>query len=144
MIRGRMSGSSIGLALLVITFVAGALAGAAVNRVLEARPASTAAAPAQRGSCEEREQDVFERLDLSPQQRERVDEILTRRREQADIFWQESGPRLRVLMDSTRAEIRNVLTPEQRAEYDRHRQERKERRDREEQERRERRSGGAK
>jgi Spy/CpxP family protein refolding chaperone len=132
--KGPLRGKFVGMMLLMVTFVAGGLVGAAANRVLEARPVTAAASAPDRG-CE-REQDVFERLDLSPQQRERVDEILARRREQADIFWQDAGPRLHELMDSTRAEIRNVLTPEQRAEYDRHRAERRERREREEQARR--------
>ncbi len=131
---GPLRGRSVGLILLMVTFVAGGLVGAAANRVLEARPV-TSSTSAPNTACE-REQDVFERLDLTPQQQERVDEILARRREQADIFWQEAGPRLHELMDSTRTEIRNVLTPEQRAEYDRHRAERRERREREEQARR--------
>jgi Spy/CpxP family protein refolding chaperone len=122
-----MKGRYLGILLLMVTFVAGALVGAAANRVLEARPATAAAARPDSAGCVQRDQDIFARLDLTPSQRERIDEILARRREQADIFWQQAGPRLHELMDSTRAEIRMVLTPEQRAEYDRHRAERRSR-----------------
>jgi Spy/CpxP family protein refolding chaperone len=106
--------------------VVGGLVGAAASRVLEARPAAPAGEQATGDACEQKDRDLLASLDLSPPQRERIDEILARRRQQADAFWQDAGPRLHELMDSTRAEIRTVLTPEQRAEYDRLRTERRE------------------
>lgn len=120
-----MGGRFLGMLLLTVTFVVGGLVGAAAHRVLEASSPPVPVAENSRGGCAERDRDIFATLDLSPQQRVRVDEILERRRAQADAFWQESGPRLQELTDSTRAEIRRVLTPEQRAEYDRIREERR-------------------
>jgi Spy/CpxP family protein refolding chaperone len=127
MMRGATRGRYLGALLLMVTFVAGALVGAAANRVLEARPVTALASAPVSAGCADRDPDIFATLALTPEQRERVDEVLARRREQADAFWKESGPRLSELMDSTRAEIRTVLTPEQRAEYDRLRAERRER-----------------
>ena len=60
----------------------------------------------------------LERLDLTAAQRSRVDSILERRRSQLDAFWSGPGTRLRAIVDSTRDEVRAVLTPSQRASYD--------------------------
>jgi Spy/CpxP family protein refolding chaperone len=125
--KGAIRGRHLGVLLLMVTFVAGALVGAAANRVLEARPVTALASAPVSAGCADRDPDIFASLSLTPEQREQVDEVLARRREQADAFWKESGPRLSELMDSTRAEIRVVLTAEQRAEYDRLLAERRER-----------------
>jgi len=60
----------------------------------------------------------LDRLDLSAAQRARVDSILERRRSQLDAFWAGPGTQLRAIVDSTREEVRSVLTPAQRAAYD--------------------------
>lgn len=119
-----------GMALLIITFAAGMLAGTAFNRVLSARePAGQAARECEydRGP-----HSIFDQLDLTPVQRARVDSIMARRRERTDRLWQQDGQRIRAAVDSARAEIRTVLTPQQAAEYDRlreqHEQERKRKR----------------
>ena len=113
-----------GMALLVATFAAGMLAGTAFGRVLNAgEPAPRAAA-----ECERRgPHSIIDGLDLAPEQRERVDEIMAHRRILTDSLWKQDGARIRAAVDSTRAEIREVLTPAQRAEYDRLRAEHKKR-----------------
>jgi Spy/CpxP family protein refolding chaperone len=120
-----------GMALLIVIFAAGMLAGTAFSRVLTARePAAKAAA-----ECKDERgpHTIIDQLDLTPAQRVRVDSIMARRRERTDSLWQQDGQRIRAAVDSTRAEIRTVLTPQQAAEYDRlreeHEQERKRRRD---------------
>ena len=55
---------------------------------------------------------------LSPTQRARIDSILLARRGQIDAFWRGPGQSLRSILDSTRADVRAVLTPEQRARFD--------------------------
>lgn len=106
----------IGLALLITTFLVGALAGAAVIRVLGAGepPPPRWAAPHRAGP-----EDMFERLSLTRAQREQVEAILERRRTQMDAFWKQHGGTLRAIVDSTRAEIRSLLTPAQLAEEER-------------------------
>lgn len=120
----------LGIAVLVLTFVVGALSGAALDRFLVAEPtpapdvATPAAAPG--GEGRERrgrhgppnERDIFDQLDLTTEQREKIDEILDHRRAQLDAFWAEARPRVHSLVESTRADIRAILTPEQRAKYD--------------------------
>lgn len=115
----------LGIALLVATFAAGMLAGAAFDRTLVAREPAAAQEPGWHchGPHGSKTSMIVDRLDLTPAQRARVDAIMERRRAQADTFWKREGPRMRAIVDSTRAEVRAVLTPEQRAEYDRLREE---------------------
>lgn len=58
------------------------------------------------------------RLGLTTAQRATVDSILERRRVQLERFWAGPGQQLRLVVDSTRNEVRAVLTPPQRATYD--------------------------
>jgi Spy/CpxP family protein refolding chaperone len=112
--RMRMAG----MALLAVTFVVGMLAGTAFGRVLSAREPDPAASAAE---CEQKRgpHHIFDELDLTPQQRTRIDGIMARRRERTDSLWKTDGTRIRAAVDSTRAEIRAVLTPQQAVEYDR-------------------------
>ncbi|HEU0052876.1 MAG TPA: hypothetical protein VFQ39_06850 [Longimicrobium sp.] len=113
--RSRM----IGMALLVAAFVAGGLAGAAFSRVLAAREPA-AAVPA---ACERRggpTTRLLEEVDLTPAQRQRIEGVMAATRVRIDAFWKGAeGERFRGIVDSARGEIRGVLTPEQRSEYDR-------------------------
>lgn len=115
-----------GMALLVVTFAVGMLAGTAFGRVLSAREPG----PATAAECERKRGPhyIFDELDLSPEQRTRIDAIMARRRDVTDSLWRTDGARIRAAVDSTRAEIRAVLTPAQAAEYDRLRQEHEEKR----------------
>lgn len=121
----------LGLALLVTTFLVGTLAGAAFSRALVAREPAPPPVPGwhchgphggKKGSA------IFDQLDLTPQQRAQVDRIMERRRAETAAFWERDGARLRGIVDSTRAEIRAVLTPEQREKYERLRAEHRARR----------------
>jgi Spy/CpxP family protein refolding chaperone len=110
----------VGLVLLMAAFVVGAIGGAAFERTLGARepgstePCSTMSNPLQKkpGSM------AIDRIQLTAEQREQIDRILDRRRTETDSVWRAQKPRLRAIVDSTRAEIQALLTPEQRAEYD--------------------------
>ena len=111
-----------GMALLIVTFAAGILAGTATSRVLTARePDAQAAAECSRD--ERGPHSIFDELDLTPAQRVRVDSIMARRRQRTDSLRTQDGRRIRAAVDSARAEIRTVLTPEQTVEYDRLREE---------------------
>jgi Spy/CpxP family protein refolding chaperone len=121
-----------GMALLIVTFAAGMLAGTAFTRVLSAREPA-ARADARCDGDKRGPHSIIDELDLTPAQRARVDSIMARRRERTDRLWQQDGQRIRAAVDSARAEIRGVLTPQQAAEYDRlreqHEQERRRKRD---------------
>jgi Spy/CpxP family protein refolding chaperone len=120
---GARRSKLIAAAVLGATLVAGTLAGAAADRVLGGR--GTPAEHPDREPCAGAPGGVtvFDALDLSAEQRGRVDAILERRRGEMDVLWQEARPRMRALVDSTEAEIKRVLSPEQRLEFDRMREE---------------------
>lgn len=116
----------VGVGLLLVAFVAGALSGAALDRVLIGG-----------GDPVERERDhdgdsrsrsyVIDAVEMSGEQRAAIDEILEDRTERMRAVWREVEPRLEAVTDSARMEIMAVLTPEQRAEYERRLQERRRR-----------------
>jgi Spy/CpxP family protein refolding chaperone len=112
----------IGMALLVAAFVAGGLAGAAFSRVLQAREPAAAGGAACERSARGRgpSTKLLEEVDLTPRQRQRIEGVMATTRTRIDAFWKgDEGRRMRGIVDSARAEIRGVLTPDQRAEYDR-------------------------
>lgn len=118
-----------GLSLLVVTFAAGMLAGTAFSRVLSANE-TDAVAPKDCPSDERGPHSIFDELELTPDQRARVDTIMEHRRVLTDSLWQQDGARIRAAVDSARAEIRTVLTDAQRAEYERLREEHERERER--------------
>jgi Spy/CpxP family protein refolding chaperone len=109
---GRMR--LIGFGLVVVTFLAGGLAGAAVDRVLTAEVTRRDAPDA-----EARRTHVIDQVDMTADQRARIDAILERRSERMKAAWSEISPRLEAITDSARHEIMQVLTPAQQAEYER-------------------------
>jgi Spy/CpxP family protein refolding chaperone len=98
-----------GLLMLAIIFAVGAMTGAATMRVATGDKAE----PRETAESRERRPSLWEALDLTPEQRAEVDGIMERRREEVESFWNEHGPQLRAVMDSARADVREVLTPEQ-------------------------------
>ncbi|HEX8694010.1 MAG TPA: hypothetical protein VF746_16425 [Longimicrobium sp.] len=121
----------LGLALLAAVFVAGGLAGAAFHSVAEARPAAGAQAAKECDGPRGKRDRIIDQVNPTPEQRARIDAIMERRHAQMDAFWNGEGRRMKAIVDSTREEVRAVLTPEQRAEYDRLRAEHRARRERE-------------
>ncbi|CAN5139737.1 hypothetical protein BH18GEM1_BH18GEM1_18040 [soil metagenome] len=64
-------------------------------------------------------------LDLTDEQRGRVDSLLDEQREKADQLLSDMEPRLKALHDSTNSAIERLLTPEQRKEFERLKEERR-------------------
>lgn len=127
-----MNGRSrwVGLALVTVVFLSGAVAGIAADRALrpatlEGREGPAVRSPAPlRGMRAPRippagaaRMPLLDQLELSDDQRQRVDSILEQRRRQVTALWREQESTFRSAMDSTQQEILSVLTPEQRAEY---------------------------
>jgi Spy/CpxP family protein refolding chaperone len=103
----------VGFALIAVTFLVGALAGAAFERVLSA-DAIRRDVPA----AEDRRGHLIDQVDLRPEQRAAIDAILERRSERMKAAWSEISPRMEAITDSARVEIMTVLTAEQRADYE--------------------------
>jgi len=132
-----------GLALMAVIFLAGGVAGIAVDRVfgpstLEGRegergrpfpregfegqarrpgPGAGLPGPGARGSGAAVRVPILRQLDLSAEQWTRVDSIVERRRRETARTLEESQAGLRAVMQSTEREILEVLTPEQQEEY---------------------------
>lgn len=103
-----------GLALLVAVFLAGAASGAAAWHRLSPprvkRQVSVRVAP--QGVA------VYESLGLSPEQRQRIDSILSTIQPRTDSLLRAALPRLSSLVEEADSAIRTVLRPEQRVKLD--------------------------
>ncbi|HWV56732.1 MAG TPA: hypothetical protein VNZ57_04605 [Longimicrobiales bacterium] len=116
----------LGVALLGVTFIAGALSGAAFDRIMS-RPHPLTGQTAQHNGDSDgyrrqtrpsapsapSSEDLFDRIGVTDEQRAAIDEILQRRAEETKSLWADFGPQLEAIVDSTRAEIRMLLTEEQ-------------------------------
>ena len=106
----------IGLAVLVVTFLAGGTAGFAVREV-------TADDPPPQPHSGDRESGrrrgfPYEALSVTAQQRPVIESVLERRKQEMDKVWREYEPRMDAIVDSTRTEINQVLTSEQRQKFE--------------------------
>jgi Spy/CpxP family protein refolding chaperone len=59
------------------------------------------------------------RLDLTDTQRAQVEQIIRRRHDRIDAMWNGVRPRMHAEIEQTNAEIARILTPEQRAKFER-------------------------
>jgi Spy/CpxP family protein refolding chaperone len=106
-------------AALLVTFAAGAALGVGVERWRAHQRFEQHGGGGRSGRGGGPMGDGFLRtLHLTTAQRASVDSILERRRVQLEQFWSGPGQQLRTIVDSTRNEIRAVLTPAQRTTYD--------------------------
>jgi hypothetical protein len=120
--RGRLA---VGL-LIVMVFAAGMITQAWTSR-LRMGHMRAPVAHARQPFGAARDHHFGEELGLDSLERARVDSIFAKRRVEIDSFWNGPGRALRAIMDSTREDVRSVLTPEQRARFDkRHMQRRPE------------------
>lgn len=123
--------------LLVLAFCAGALGGAAADRMLAARSAAadgravdgvgSAPGGGGPGAIFPGAVQLGRQLDLTAEQRERIQEILAAERAKADSVMRAVRPILQARYDSSTQAVREVLTPEQRERFDRMREDRRER-----------------
>jgi Spy/CpxP family protein refolding chaperone len=104
----------LGTLVLVLTFLAGGMAGAAWDRFHRHGDDSRGG----RGGPRHFVEMLKHRYHLTDQQAQRIDVIVARRRPRVDSLMATVQPQLRAAFDSTNAEIRVVLTPEQRAKFD--------------------------
>ncbi|HEX6095459.1 MAG TPA: hypothetical protein VF432_03965 [Thermoanaerobaculia bacterium] len=97
---------------LMLTFGAGFIAGAAAHHLMghrEGMPAFAMHAMVNR---------LDRRLDLTDAQRKQVEEIIHRRHATINAMWSGVRPRVRQELEATNAEIAKVLTPAQRAKFE--------------------------
>ena len=98
------------ISLIAIAFAAGTAAGVAGDRMLAPRVKIRTDLSGMSA--------VFDRLDLSPEQRRRADSVVARSAPRSEAIMIEVAERLRSVADSVDAELRAILTPEQRVKLD--------------------------
>jgi Spy/CpxP family protein refolding chaperone len=111
MMPERSRSRVIAVALLALAFVAGAAAGAAADRVFTSKPFI-------RTQITRDMSGVLDRLALTPQQRAKADSIIQRSAPRTEAAMLEIAERLRTVSDSVDAELRAILTAEQRTRLD--------------------------
>ena len=105
---------------LLLVFAAGLWAGALVEDIADeiGRPLFAA-----RGHDDDdddiSEEDLLDDLSLSREQRAAIERVFDSREDRLESYWESRLPELETLIDSSRDEIRTILTPDQRAIYDR-------------------------
>jgi Spy/CpxP family protein refolding chaperone len=97
---------------LVLTFGAGFIGGAAVHHLVFAHREQMA--PFAMHVMVNR---LDRRLDLTDAQRKQVEEIIQRHHKLINAIWDDARPRVRAELQAANREIEQVLTPEQRAKY---------------------------
>jgi Spy/CpxP family protein refolding chaperone len=98
---------------LMLTFGAGFIGGAAVHHIWIAHREQVT--PFAMKAMVNR---LDRRLDLTDAQRAQIEQILQRRHERINDMWAGVRPRVRTEVEATNAEIMRVLTPEQRAKFE--------------------------
>lgn len=111
-----------GITLLIVTFVAGVLAGMAFERLRAPQLTFPAGREPGLGMMRpfgpDRLPPMFEELDLTAEQQEQIRDILEQSRPRTEELLDSMLPRLRAVTDSVRNEIHAVLTPEQAVKLD--------------------------
>jgi hypothetical protein len=105
---------------LLLVFLAGIAAGALIERIADEidRPLFSAARHDD-DDDDFSEEDLLDDLDLSREQRAAIERVFESREDRLESYWASRLPELETLIDSSRDEIRAILTPGQRAIYDR-------------------------
>ena len=98
------------ISLVALTFIAGASAGIAGDRLIAPRMGMRVMVGDMSG--------VFDRLELTAEQRRQADSIVGRSAPRSEAIMMETAERLRGVADSVDAELREILTPEQRTMLD--------------------------
>lgn len=114
--RGETSPRTVRLmsaVLLVATFAAGAVTGAGVHRWAFNSQSSPRLPPPPMSAPL-----PLHELDLTAEQRDKVHAVFERHRPELETILRDSFPRVRAVNEKIEAEVREVLTPEQRTKLD--------------------------
>jgi hypothetical protein len=123
--RARLMGGAV----LALTFVAGGLGGAALEKTVfandgEALDDMTLEECRKPETPEQRRLRPWHSLSLTEEQKESILAVLDRRSAQAEDFWQNHRPEWDSTVERTRSDIRAILTAEQLSQWEQHRRER--------------------
>lgn len=99
----------------VLTFTAGVMVGVFASHMMILRGGHGASFFPEKALVHR----LDRRLDLTDAQRAQVEQIIRKRHARIDGLWTGLRPRMRAEVDQANAEISRILTPEQRAKFDR-------------------------
>ena len=102
----------------IVIFAAGALAGGILVKTRGPKPAITKPPVPQILSQQRFQSKLKEKLELSPEQTNRIDKIFAESNERIRILWGLIGPELQKELTEVRDNIRSELTPEQREKFE--------------------------
>lgn len=104
---------------LLLVFAAGIAAGALLEDIADEIDTPLFAARGHHGDDDDlSEEDLLDDLSLSREQRVAIERVFDSREDRLESYWEAQLPELETLIDSSRDEIRAILTPDQRAIYD--------------------------
>jgi Spy/CpxP family protein refolding chaperone len=104
---------------LVLVFITGFAAGALVEDIADEMERPFAVADDDDdGGRPRSEETILANLALSPEQRLQVERVFQSREDRLEAYWDDQLPDLDSVIDSSREEVRSLLTPEQRTIYD--------------------------
>lgn len=107
------SARGVAVLLLALTFVVGALGGMALEEGLGLDWFDFL------DSDEHADERLFAGMDLTREQEARIDAVMDAREDRLEAYWESRLPEIAAIVDRSYAEARAVLTPEQRAVFDR-------------------------
>lgn len=102
---------------LIMVFAAGIAGGALVEDIADDIERPFAEADDDDGG-EESEETILANLSLTPEQRTGIERAFEAREDRLERYWDAQLPSLDAVIDSSREEVRSLLTPEQRTIYD--------------------------
>jgi hypothetical protein len=102
---------------LVLVFAAGIAGGALIEEIADEfeRPFAEADDDNRPAASEE---NILANLDLTAEQRAAIERVFESREERLEAYWDAQLPGLEAVIDSSRQEVRTILTPVQRTAYD--------------------------
>jgi len=102
---------------LVLVFAAGIAGGALMEEIADEfeRPFAEADDDNRPAASEE---NILANLDLTAEQRAAIERVFESREERLEAYWDAQLPGLEAVIDSSRQEVRTILTPVQRTAYD--------------------------
>jgi Spy/CpxP family protein refolding chaperone len=101
----------------IVAFVAGILVGVAGDHLYLIRSGRLFPRHASHFAADRMAQHLGRELQLSPQQKSQVQQIIEKHRAKIDATMSSVRPQVRAELDATNAEIEKVLTPEQRTKF---------------------------
>jgi len=101
----------------VVAFIAGVLVGVAGDHLYLIRSGRLSPRHSSRFAADRMAERLATQLQLTPQQKTQVQQIIERHRAKIDATMASVRPQVRAELDATNAEIDSILTPEQRTKF---------------------------